>query len=153
MMFTLNYLHFTLSHSVSSPYDPLLMSNHSHPNHTISPIPQTTFYSLCSNFSSCDECMNAESTHNIQCSWIQHRHRPNSTDSSDDTENADSTQCVPTTECETNTEIECCDSLVCCNCLAQTNCIKCGSQGLNESCLWDHTHTKCFTPDHECSGK
>jgi len=136
-------LHIVLSQCVSSPYHPILLSNRSLSTTTTeAPFPSTTFYSLCSNFTTCDECMTAEHTHNIQCSWIQHHSNPNDTSNS---------TCVPTTECDTNSDLECCDSLVCCNCLAQSNCIKCGSQGLNESCLWDHTHAMCFTPDHQCS--
>eukprot|EP01083_Nonionella_stella_P024541 67674_1 len=107
---------------------------------TIAPILTTHSYrSLCNNFTSCNGCMQAKDTHNLECSWIQHTHNSNIT-----------FDCIETTQCSYD-EIECCSSLMCCNCLSQTNCIECGSQGLNVSCLWDHSNSKCFTPNHTCS--
>eukprot|EP00483_Globobulimina_turgida_P003790 UN03796 len=117
------------------------ISNISIQSTTIAPlIPTTTEYNLCNNFTSCGECMNANDidTHNIECSWIEH------------TTNNNTYNCIETNKCFDD-DIECCTSLVCCNCLSQPNCIKCGSQGLNVSCLWDHTNTKCFTPNHTCA--
>ena len=128
---------------LSSPFHAYLGSNHSKHNLTTTQLISTThsYYALCDNFTSCDQCMDAEHTHNIHCSWIEHVNDANMTSS-----------CIPTERCSPSEGLECCTSLVCCNCLSQPNCIKCGSQGLNASCLWDHTNTKCFTPNHTCSG-
>ena len=120
--------------SISHPY---AQSNHSIGSSTISPISTTQFFDTqCHNITSCDEC-----TLNTNCSWIEHHKDSNNT-----------LQCIHISQCADD-DIECCTSLSCCNCLSQRDCIRCGSQGLNSSCLWDHTNSKCFTPNHDCSGK
>ena len=120
----------------------LLQSNNSKP--TLKPLSISTtdsYYTLCNNITSCNECMNAKDLYNIQCSWIEYSKNKNY-----------SWQCIERNLCF-NEDIECCNSMKCCNCLSQSNCKQCGSQGLNVSCLWDHTNTKCFPPNHTCSGK
>ena len=127
---------------LSSLSNPILKSNNSKTNTTNKPLIVTTasYYNLCNNITSCEECGKAKDLYNTQCSWIEYTNNPNYT-----------SKCIETNECQ-NDDIECCTTMTCCNCLAQSSCKRCGSQGLNATCLWDHTHRTCFTPNHTCSG-
>lgn len=93
---------------------------------------------FCSNFTSCDSCMSAESLYEISCSWKQYdkNGKKNS--------NKSVSFCTHIDECNDNPDFHCCNRSYCCDCLKQSSCKMCGAQGLNSSCTWDHTIDSCF---------